>query len=137
PTHTDGIQLHYGSNTRITGNNITPNSLTAFGATSAIMVNENAGIATTDTQITNNWLDYGSCSVNVYRNVTTTGITGLFINNNIFGKNQSITRTSFGFSHKCAITVDNITKAVVGNQFNGNVWEDGTTPTPPVENGGN
>ena len=137
PTHTDGIQLHYGSNSRIIGNNITPNSITAFGATSAIMVNENGGIATTDTQITNNWLNYGSCSVNVYRNTTATGLTGLYINSNIFGKNQQITKTTFGFSHPCAMTVDNITRSVVNNQFNGNVWEDGSTPNPPVENGGN
>lgn len=131
PSHSDGIQVHYGSNFSITNNTIRANSITPQNSNAAIQVNENGSYATSNVNISNNWLDYGGCSVNVARNVSP-GISAVTINNNIFGKNQSITAGGV----KCAMIVDNLTRYLAGNQYTGNVWEDGSSPPPGISNAG-
>lgn len=128
-THTDGIQVHYGSNITIRNNTIRPNGTGGRNANAAIMVNQNATYFTSKLTIDANWLDYGACSVNVHDDNRTPTIKSLALTNNIYGKNQST-------SPKCAMIVTNKTKADTSNSFSGNKWEDGSSPAPAVTNGG-
>jgi hypothetical protein len=128
PTHSDGIQVHYGSNIRILRNNIEAKTSTGTRVNAAIMVNENGGFVTSDLWFNDNWADYGQCSVNVYKGVSTGGISNIQVNNNKFGKNQRVIVNG----QPCAMMVDIATKANVTNQFTGNVWEDGSQPPPAV-----
>lgn len=135
PTHTDGIQVHYGSNMTIRNNTIRANTIDWNGApansNAAIMVNQNGGstLLTSYLTIDGNWLDYGACTVNVHDGGKVPTIQNFRLTNNKFGKNQST-------SPKCAMIVTNATKADGTNAFTGNKWEDGTTPDPSVQNGG-
>lgn len=79
--------------------------------------------------IDGNWLDYGSCAINVHDKDKTPTIKSLSITNNKFGKNQST-------SPKCALIVRKAVKAEPSNVFTGNTWEDGSKPHPSITNGG-
>lgn len=136
PTHTDGIQVHYGSNTVIRNNTIKANTIDWNGApansNAAIMVNQNGSYYTTNLTIDSNWLDYGGCSVNVHDGGKTPTIQYFALTNNVFGKNQNL---SSGGA-KCAMIVTNATKVDGTNAYTGNKWEDGSSPAPTVVNGG-
>lgn len=131
PSHSDGIQIHYGSNFSITNNTIRANSITSQKPNAGIMVNENSTYKTSNVNIIGNWIDYGGCSVNVARK-NSNGIVGLKINDNLFGKNQTV--VSGGV--KCAMIVDYLSRDLAGNEFTGNVWEDGSLPVPGITNAG-
>lgn len=136
PTHSDGIQVHYGTNTTIRNNTISANTIDWNGdpanSNAAIMVNQVGSYFTSYLTIDSNWFDYGGCSINVHDGGKTPTIQNFALTNNLFGKNQSITVSG----EKCAMIVTNATKAHVTNTFTGNQWEDGSTPVPTVRNGG-
>lgn len=131
PSHSDGVQIHYGSNFTITNTTISANSVTSQKSNAAIQVNENSTYTTSNVNILGNWLDYGACSVNIARK-NSNGITGMKVNNNIFGKHQTVSAGGY----PCAMVVDNLTKALAGNEFVGNIWEDGSLPVPKVNGAG-
>lgn len=123
PSHTDGVQVHYGANMTIRNNTIRPNSISAQKPNAAIMIGNNAQYPTSSVSISGNWLDYGACSINAYGS----NVQGLAITANMFGKNQST-------NPKCAMTISAATQANPGYSVSGNTWEDGTTPAPTVTN---
>lgn len=125
-THSDAIQVHFGSGAIIRNNTLLGRSYDGVVVNAAIQVNEN-GYPTSDLWITGNWMDYGGCSLNVARN-STSGIVGLRVTNNKFGKNQRLAG--------CAMIIDSVTKSLSTTQVTGNVWEDGSLPAPTVKNGG-
>lgn len=129
PSHTDGIQIHYGSAMIIRNNTLRPNSITPQVANAAIMVNQNSSYYTSDVTIEGNWIDYGACSINANDGGKVPTIQSLKILNNRFGKNQST-------SPKCAMIITAATRADPGYSVTGNTWEDGSTPAPTVTNGG-
>lgn len=125
PSHTDGVQVHYGSDMVIRNNTIRPNSITAQIPNAAIMIGNNLTYPTSNVVIRGNWLDYGACSINAYG----TNVIGLVITTNKFGKNQST-------NPKCTMTISAATQANSGYSVSGNTWEDGSTPSPTVTTGG-
>ncbi|MEJ2608885.1 MAG: discoidin domain-containing protein [Candidatus Thiodiazotropha sp.] len=128
PSHSDGIQIHYGSNTIIRHNTITPNN---DEANAAIMVDQAAAdpnLLTSYLSIENNWLDYGACTINVC-DKGKTPIRHLSISDNYFGNNRK--------HPNCAMIVNDATRADPTNKFDGNKWEDGHAPDPTITHGGN
>lgn len=131
PTHSDGIQVHYGSNTTIRNNTILGISNGGVKVNAAIQVNQNGGQLTSNLKIDGNWMDHGGCSVNVWDN-NLGAIKGLAITNNKYGKGQRLSVSG----EPCAMIVENTTKSLSGNSYSGNVWADGTTPAPTVRSAG-
>ena len=129
PSHTDGIQIHYGSGITIRNNTINAKPINTSQSNAAIMLNQNGGLTTRNVTIANNWMDYGTCTVNVSQNGGS-AVSGLTLTNNIFGKNSN----TFG-GRKCPMIVDKATRALSGNNFSGNVWEDGSSPPPEIRQG--
>lgn len=129
PSHADGIQIHYGSNMTIRNNTIKANSTTPYKTNAAIMVNQNGSYNTSGVTIQSNWIDYGTCSINVHDSNKATTIKSLAIIGNKFGKNQTT-------NPKCTMIVQKVVRNDSSNNISGNVWEDGSTPVPTVTNGG-
>jgi hypothetical protein len=94
------------------------------------MVNENGGKTTSSINIGNNWLDYGTCTVNISQNGLSTPINNIQVTKNKFGNNGAIVSGS-----KCTVVVDKATKSLAGNIFSDNVWESGALPVPVIRNG--
>jgi hypothetical protein len=128
PSHSDGIQMHYGFNTIIRHNTITPNN---DEANAAIMVDQagrgDPNLLTSYLTIEDNWFDYGACTINV-NDKGKSPIQYLSIRNNLFGNNRRYA--------DCAIIVNDATRHEPSNRFDGNKWEDGHTPDPKVSRGG-
>jgi hypothetical protein len=81
-SHDDSIQIQRGANIRITGNTIS-------GAhNAALMITQDTGHVS-NVQLSNNFIDGGSCSINVAQK-SYGPIGGLSIVNNGFGRNTSI-----------------------------------------------
>lgn len=124
-SHNDGIQIHFGSNIQVKNSTILAKNSAGAKANAAIMVNEN-GYPTSGVTIDGNWLDYGGCSLNIARKSTNGGIANLTVQNNKFGKNQSVITGG----QPCGMLIDKLTYALAGNVFKANTWEDGSTPNP-------
>lgn len=132
-THSDGIQVHYGSGIIIRDNTIRANAIgwsgvNDAGSNSGIMVNQTANYYTSHLSIVHNWIDNGACSVNVADGGKSPTIRYFTLSNNLFGTHQTFAG--------CAMIVTNATKADSTNVFTGNIWENGSTPLPAVRNGG-
>jgi hypothetical protein len=127
PSHSDGIQIHYGSNTIIRHNTITPNNDEANAAIMVDQAGADPNLLTSYLIIEDNWLDYGACTINVC-DKGKTPIRYLSISNNFFGNNRKHTN--------CAMIVNDATKADPTNRFDDNKWEDGHTPDPAITRGG-
>ena len=74
--------------------------------------------------IVRNWLNYGSCSINISDPDTSNFV----LANNIFGKNQT--------NPLCAMIIKSAVQSNTANSIGGNVWEDGSNPPPTITNGG-
>lgn len=131
PTHSDGVQVHYGSTATIRSNTIIGKSNGGVKTNAAIQVNQNAGYRTSNLTIDGNWMDYGNCTVNVWDNDLGV-IQGLKLTNNKYGKGQANVISG----EPCAMMVETTTKESTSNTYTGNTWENGTTPTPTIRNGG-
>lgn len=131
PTHTDGVQIHYGNTMTIRNNTINASTNIPYSANAGIMINQNGGLRTSNVTVDGNWMDYGNCSINVWDNGLG-AIQGLRLTNNKFGKNQKLR----GAGLPCAMIVETNTKNLGTNVFSGNVWQDNSTPLPPVLDAG-
>lgn len=143
PTHSDGLQIHYGKNMTIINSTLMANTGSGDGSNAAIQITQGKNHVS-NVKIENNWLDYGGCSLNIYDNYppdpetnpafrTLRPIKYLSVKNNKFGKNMYISSNP---SLKCAMTIDIDTQrdATNINAISGNVWEDGSTPPPSKAN---
>ncbi len=128
PSHSDGIQIHYGDNITIRNNTLRANTVSSTNSNAGIMINQASSYYTSGVTISNNWIDYGACSINVHDGNKSPTILNLAILNNQFGRHQTYSG--------CAMIVTNATKAAASNNFSGNIWEDGGSPLPQISNGG-
>ena len=118
PSHDDNVQVEGGTNVRIVGNFMT-------GANNAVVqVTQNYAL-TTNLTIRNNWVDGGSCTINIAEKAKG-ALQGLAINANRFGRTLRYP--------SCAIIMPPLTGAITFPL--GNVWDDTSLAVPVYKNGG-